>query len=375
MADLTDYRKEIDDIDSQLIQLFERRMNVVRKVGQYKLEHNLEVLQTGREQAVLQKAAENVSNSDYAEDAKQFMRAAMEISRAAQRRDHQNVSKPQIQSVKPSGRIGFQGVPGSFSEQALIDFFGTEQERIACKEFRDVFDALQNGTIDYGVLPIENSSSGAISAVYDLLACYGFAIVGERLLKVRHNLAVVEHATLDTIEQVYSHEQGLLQSSEYLSTHPNWTLIPQQNTAVSAKYVAQSNDPTKAAVCSTRAANLYGLKILAPEIQNNHKNTTRFIIVARKMQTSKANKVSIMFTLDNEAGTLYEALRFFAEKGINLVKIESRPIPETLWNYRFYLDFEGTIDSDQVKATLEAIAQNATDFRILGAYCSDHSKK
>ena len=373
MADLNDYRKEIDEIDAQMIALFERRMDVVRKVGQYKQEHNLSVLQTGREQAVLQRAAENLTNPDYAADAKQFMRAAMEISRAAQHRNQQTFKQANKQPAMIKGKVGFQGVPGSFSEQALIDTFSAEQEHIACKEFRDVFDALRDGKIDYGVLPIENSSSGAISAVYDLLACYGFAIVGERLLKVSHNLAAVSDASIHTIEQVYSHEQGLLQSSEFLSGHADWTLIPQQNTAVSAKYVAETNDPTKAAVCSARAAELYGLKILARDIQNNHKNTTRFIIVGREMQTNDADKVSLMFTLDNESGTLYQTLRYFAEQKINLVKIESRPIPDALWNYRFYLDFEGNIDSEKVKTTLSAIAQNAKDFRILGAYQSDKS--
>ena len=373
MADLNDYRKEIDEIDTQLISLFERRMDVVRKIGRYKKEHNLSVLQTGREQAVLQKAAENLKNPEYAADAVHFMRMVMEISRMAQRRDQQESLQNEKQPGAVTGKVGYQGVPGSFSEQALIDYFSADQERIAFQEFRHVFDALREGVIDYGVLPIENSSSGAISAVYDLLGSYGFAIVGERLLKVSHNLAAVPGTTMDTIEQVFSHEQGLLQSSEFLSNHPNWTLIPHQNTAASAKFVAQENDRTKAAVCSTRAAKLYGLQILASEIQNSQKNTTRFIIVARKMQTSEADKVSLMFTLDNESGTLYQTLRYFAERGINLVKIESRPIPDALWNYRFYLDFEGNIDSEQVKTALDAIAKNARDFRILGAYRSDRS--
>lgn len=373
MADLNDYRREIDELDAQMIALFERRMNVVRKVGRYKSEHRLPVLQTGREQAVLQKAAENLKDPDYAADAVHFMRSVMEISRAAQRRGQQEAPHNAKQPAAVSGKVGYQGVPGSFSEQALTDFFSPKQERIACKEFRHVFDALRDGTIDYGVLPIENSCSGAISAVYDLLGSYGFAIVGERLLKVSQNLAAVSGATLDTIKQVYSHEQGLLQSSEFLSGHPNWMRIPQQNTAASAKYVSEAGDRTKAAVCSARAAKLYGLQVLAPNIQNNQKNTTRFIIVARKMQTQEADKVSLMFTLENESGTLYQTLRYFAERKINLVKIESRPIPDALWNYRFYLDFEGNIDSEQVKAALGAMAQNARDFRILGAYQSDKS--
>ncbi len=372
MADLNDYRREIDEIDGQLIPLFERRMEVVREIGRYKKERGLPILQSGREEEVLQKAAEFLKNESYAADAKRFMRAVMEISRGAQSRGMQ-AGGQQAQNTAKHGVVGYYGIPGSFSEQALIDLFSDRQERKAYAQFRDVFEALKDAKIDYGVLPIENSSSGAISAVYDLLDSYGFSIVGERRVRISQNLAGVSGATLDGITQIYSHEQGLIQCSEFLSSHGDWAQTSHQSTATSAKLVAEAQDPAKAAICSSRAANLYGLQILASDIQNHQENTTRFILIGREMESRDADKVSLVFTLDHESGTLYQTLRYFAEYGISLVKIESRPIPDVLWNYRFYLDFEGDIDNRQVKTALDAIAEHAKDFRVLGAYRSDKS--
>lgn len=372
MADLNDYRREIDEIDGRLIPLFERRMEIVREVGRYKKEHGLPVLQAGREEEILQKAAGILKDQDYAADAKRFMRAVMEISRGAQSRGMQTGAQ-QTQNTGKNGVVGYYGMPGSFSEQALTDLFSERQDRLSFAEFRDVFEALKDEKIDYGVLPIENSSSGAISAVYDLLGSYGFYIVGERRVRISQNLAGVLGASLDSITQVYSHEQGLIQCSEFLSCHGDWMQISHQSTATSAKLVAEAQDPAKAAICSPRAASLYGLQILAPDIQNHQENTTRFILIGRELESRSADKVSLVFTLDHESGTLYQTLRYFAERGISLVKIESRPIPDALWNYRFYLDFEGNIDNHQVKTALDAIAEHAKDFRVLGAYRSDKS--
>lgn len=372
MADLNDYRREIDEIDGRLIPLFERRMEIVREVGRYKREHGLPVLQAGREEEILQKAADFLKDKGYASDARRFMRAVMEISRGAQSRSLQ-AGGQQTQDTIKHGTVGYYGIPGSFSEQALIDLFSDQQDRMAYAEFRDVFEALKDARIDYGVLPIENSSSGAISAVYDLLGSYGFYIVGERRVRISQNLAAAPGASLDSVTRVYSHEQGLIQCSEFLSRHGHWTQVSHQSTATSAKLVAEAQDPAKAAICSPRAASLYGLQILASDIQNHQENTTRFILIGRELESRSADKVSLVFTLDHESGTLYQTLRYFAERGISLVKIESRPIPDVLWNYRFYLDFEGDIDNQQVKTALDAIAEHAKDFRVLGAYRSDKS--
>ncbi|MEM1484765.1 prephenate dehydratase [Oscillospiraceae bacterium PP1C4] len=368
MADLTDYRNEIDEIDSQLISLLERRMNVVKQVAQYKKEHRLPVLQAHREQEVLQKAADRLEDKEYTDAATRFMNAVMEISRSAQRRD---IAVPQRRSKPLAGKVGFQGVAGSFSEQALTEFFGADRERTAYAEFEDVFTALQKQEIDYGVLPIENSSTGAIAAVYDLLGSYGFYIVGEHRLRIRHNLLGVAGAALDTIKTVYSHAQGIQQSSQFLAEHRDWNLIPFYNTATSAKRVADDNDPAQAAIASARAAEIYGLQIIAPDIQNRQNNTTRFIVIGRALEPQDVDKISLVFSLENESGTLYRTLRYFAEHRINLVKIESRPLPDALWNYLFYLDFEGELDNQEVQTVLSQIMQDAKYYKLLGAYRAD----
>lgn len=374
MEDLKAYRDQIDGIDSELIPLFERRMEISRKVAAYKKEKNLPVLQSGREQEVLEKAEASLLNKAYAPYARQLMSSIMELSRAAQ---HADLGSPgsggpgkDEGNERPVffGRAGYPGVEGSFSEQALLDFFGEGKERAAYTEFEDVFAALERGEIHYGVVPIENSSTGSITKVYDLLGSYGFVIVGEQGVRIRQNLAGLPGADVNMVKTVYSHTQGIEQSSAFLSKHRDWELLHFHNTAISAKMVAESKDPGKAAICSDRAAALYGLQILARDIQDNDKNTTRFLVVGKKAAPEGANKVSIAFSLDHQSGTLHNVLRHFAQNQINMVKIESRPIPEMLWNYRFYLDFQGSPDAPAVMALLESLERETKDFRYLGAY-------
>lgn len=366
MDQLSGYRGEIDEIDEKLIPLFERRMELSRKVAAYKRERNMPVLQSAREEEVLQKAQNALSDSRYAGEARQLMRTIMELSRAAQHADLAQTAE--IGSAQPdfAGRAGYPGVSGSFSEQALVEFFG--REGTAYPEFEDVFAALDRDEIDFGVLPIENSSTGSITKNYDLLDAHGFFIVGEHSIKISQNLVGLEGASVDTVRTVYSHAQGIEQSARFLSGHRDWETVHFLNTSISAKMVAESGDITKAAIASRRAAELYGLKILASDIQDSQKNTTRFMVVAKRLSQADGDKISISFTLDNESGTLYNVLRHFSQGKINMVKIESRPIPGVLWNYRFYLDFEGSLRSPQVAALLESLGRETKAFRLLGAY-------
>ena len=174
---------------------------------------------------------------------------------------------------------------------------------------------------------------------------------------------------------MYSHPQGIEQSGGFLGEHPSWTLLPYHSTAASAKKVALDKDPSQAAIASVHAARLYGLEVLAPDIQDNQQNTTRFIIIGRELQPERADKVSLMFSLDNQSGTLYNTLRYFADRNINLVKIESRPIPNELWNYLFYVDFEGDLDSQEVREALSSLTSSSERYRLLGAYQSDRGQE
>lgn len=371
MDELVVCRQEIDAIDAQLIALFEQRMQITARVADYKRAHSLPVLQSGREQQVVQQAVEALHDPRYAEQAAQLMRVIMALSRDAQ---HSRLAAPQdtapnaTPSALPDGVAAFQGVPGSFSEQALIELFGDTRATLPCAAFEDVFLAVRDGKAVCGVLPIENSSTGSISQVYDLLGQYEFHIVGEHRLRIRQNLVGLPGATLASVRTVYSHAQGFEQSAAFFAQHPDWETVHFHNTAISAQMVAQSGDPAKAAVASSRAAQLYGLSVLAPDIQDNPHNTTRFIVIARTPLTADANKLSIAFSIGHKSGSLYSVLRHFADGQFNMVKLESRPIPDVPWTYRFYLDFEGDPLTGNVKSLLETLAHETCDFRLLGAY-------
>ena len=382
MDQLEILRNSIDELDDRLLPLFEARMHLAAEVAAYKREHALPVLQAGREQQVVARATEALDDPRLAPYAERFIRTVMELSRAAQ---HALLAAPNASSAdKPdgadlslspaTGTIGFQGVPGSFSEQALLELFGEDRQRAAYTEFSDLFAAVQLGEVSCGVLPIENSSTGAISQVYDLLGQYGFYIVGEHRLRIRQNLAALPGAALDDIRTVYSHLQGIEQSSAFLAQHRGWETVHFHNTAASAQMVAQSGDLSRAAICSERAAALYGLSILAPDIQDNSRNTTRFIVVSRAPYHGQADKASIAFSLRHETGSLYSLLRYFSDRKLNLAKLESRPLPDRPWHYRFYLDFEGDPSCPETRALLETLSQETLEFQFFGGYPSGKEK-
>jgi chorismate mutase/prephenate dehydratase len=264
--------------------------------------------------------------------------------------------------------IGFQGVKGAFSEEALYNFFTEDVETVALKKFEDILISLGNGTIDYGVLPIENSSTGAISDVYDLINTYSCYIVGETYVKVNHNLMGITGCALETIEEVYSHPQAFEQSKDFLNKY-NWKLIPYYNTAKSAEYIMKKNNKKIAAIGSKKASQLYNLNVLASNINTNNQNTTRFIVLGKELVSSKeCNKISVVLSTVHKAGALYNVLKHFAENNINMLKIESRPLVHTPWEYYFYIDFEGNIEDDIIKNALHEMSKDCHHFKILGNY-------
>lgn len=270
---------------------------------------------------------------------------------------------------KSNIKIGYQGIKGSFSEEAMIEFFGENQNEVSYDKFEDVFIALEKDEIDYGILPFENSCTGAITAVYDLLSKYGFYIVGEECIKIKQNLLGINGSKLEDIEEVYSHPQGFEQSKNFLKNHDNLKLIYFYNTAISAKHISDLNDKSKAAIASERAAKIYGLDIIDKEINDNESNNTKFVIISKKLELSNdCNKMTVTFSLDNKLGTLYNFLKHFAENKINMVKIESRPSKSKLWEYVLYVDFEGNINDENVKNAINIIEIKSKYFKLLGCY-------
>lgn len=378
MPDLNDYRAEIDVIDTEITRLFEKRMNVVKKVTEYKRAHNMPVLQASREAVVLEKAVARLENPEYADGVRTLFETLMGISRASQHekleRSERGVSPIAYHSVPEikDPRLGYPGVEGSFSEQALVDYFDhpAPEKVTAFDKFEDVAKAVASGQIDYGVLPFENSSAGPVSETYDLLIKHNLVIIGEQVVKVQQHLLGVPGATLDSIREVHSHPQGLAQCQEYLKQH-DWTAVPSLNTAISAKMVADSGDTSLAAIASSRAAELYGLQILAPAINTDQTNHTRFVVVARApIPNPQADKATVFLTLENKVGSLYETIGCFARHQINMSRIDSRPIMGKPWEYSFYLDFEWEVGRDirQLTLALEEASHSTSYIKLLGLY-------
>ena len=380
MTELEQYRQEIDRIDGELVQLFLERMAVTGKVGEYKQRAGIPVLDAGREKQVI--AAKTALTDDPARkaDVAALYEEIMAISRRQQRKlVREGAEEPGYAAYAAAlaarrepvaaPRVVYQGEPGCYSEEAAVGFFGPEVSSRGLAWFPDVFAALERGEADYAVLPVENSSTGSIRQVYDLLAQYNYYVVGECQVKVEHCLMALPGAALEDIQAVYSHEQGLMQCERYLDAHWGWRRVPTLDTAGSAKQVAESGDRTAAAICSRRAAQIYGLHILAEGVNYNAMNHTRFVVVSPVLELRPGrNKISAVFRLPHQSGSLHEILTVFAVQGLNLLKIESRPIPGRGWEYQFFLDFTGDLAAPEMDGVLHGLGQLAAEFRILGNF-------
>lgn len=363
-------REEINEIDEALVSLFKRRMAIVSKVVEYKVKNSMKVLDEAREKQIIDKHLDNIEDEYLKSNIKEFLESMMAISRNTQKRIITEMLKEnKVEKKNTCCKVGFQGVEASFSHEAVLEYFGSETKTMCFSTFKEVFEALDRKDIKYAVLPIENSSTGSIAEIYDLLRNYGFYIVGEKCVKVNHNLMAVKGTDISDIEEVYSHEQGFLQCKEFFDNHKDWRLIPYYNTAKSALYISEENLKNKACVASKKAAEVYGLHILKENINYNSKNYTKFIIIGRDMEVNKeCDKLTIVATLPHKVGTLYSILKCFADNNSNMMKIESRPIVDKSWQYFFYIDFQGNILEESTKRIVEEIKEKSLYFKLLGNY-------
>lgn len=379
--DIKYLRGQIDMIDKQLVSLFQQRMEVSRDVAAYKIANGVPVLDPERERQVLEEKAAMVQDPQLKTDVAKLYETIMSMSRACQRRvmQEREPSPPgfSLQYAETEEPISdplvvYQGVPGAYSEEAAVNFFGSQVRSRGLSRFEDVFEALATGEADYGVLPIENSTTGAIRQVYDLLLQYRFYMVGETTVKVEHCLMALPGVRMEEITHVYSHEQGLFQSDRFLDRHPDWIRVPQLDTAGSAQYVKECGDRTKAAICSRRAADVYGLQVLAQGVNHNRENYTRFAVVRAKPELRQgSNKITAMFRLPHQSGSLHEILTIFAVNGLNLVKLESRPVPGRKWEYLFVVEFTGNLRGPGMDAVLRELDQSTDQFRVMGNYAAN----
>ena len=269
-------------------------------------------------------------------------------------------------------RIVYQGEPGSSSDIAVHKLLGPDVESKGLTRFEDTFEAIKNGLADYAVLPIENSSTGAIRQVYDLLGKYAFFIVGETAVPVKHCLMALPGTKLEDIKRVYSHEQGLFQCEKFLNEHSEWELVPQPDTAGSAKKIAETKEAGSAAICSYLAAEIYGLEILADNIAYNSQNTTRFVIVSPNLELREGrDKICLSLSTLHKVGSLNDILSFFSANELNLVRLESRPIPEHNWEYMFFIEFMGDLTDPKIEKFMRQLVDMTYKVKVYGNFMSD----
>jgi chorismate mutase/prephenate dehydratase len=356
-------RLKIDNIDAQLAALFEQRMDAVAEVASVKNKYGKAILDGAREQAVIERALGRLGNKSYGEQAKAFFRSLMDISKQAEAKHMSPAASP-----AGAGRVGYLGIPGSFSHTAAEEAYG-EHELVSYDTFGAIFEGLKNDDISLAMLPAENTETGSITAVVDLLAKYGFYIVAEKLLKVRQSLLGVKRAKPGDIRVIYSHPEPFGQCSSFLAAHPGIETRPSLSTAQAASTVAEAGDISVACIASTRAAEIYGLDVLAEDIQNSDSNCTRFAVVAKQpCKNGECNKTSIVFMVEHKPGSLCEILSILQKGGVNILKLESRPIKGKPFEYMFHLDFEGSIYDSDIAATIDDVKAAAADYIYLGSY-------
>jgi chorismate mutase/prephenate dehydratase len=349
---LEDLRKQIDDLDSQIIKLIAERINIAQDIGQEKRDAGKPVEDKAREQQVLEKV-KNIAfteNIDPDEIGKIYQKIFV-LSKEAQ-----------------SVTVSFQGEAGAYSEEAAYQFFGAGARLKPCESLENTFQAVEKGEVQYGLVPVENSLEGSISRTYDLLLDSQLRVYGETQLRIVHCLIGLPGAQIDSIKEVYSHPQALGQCKNFLR-QMGWKLTPSYDTAGSVKLIKESGLIDRAAIASARAAEIYGMKILVRSIEDNTHNITRFFILARQdAEPSSNDKTSIVFSVKHQPGALYDALKELAARKMNLTKIESRPTRQKPWEYNFYVDIEGHHKDAGVQEALQALEKAALFVKILGSY-------
>lgn len=376
MLDLNEIREEIDKIDKQLVALYEERMQLCTDVANYKIQTGKKILDTSREESKLRAIEKMVKEETNKHGVNELFTQIMAMSRKMQYRlmelNGLTLREPCeiIDEIdKEHCKVVYQGVPGAYSHIAMKRFFGNDVNHIKVDSWKEAMEAVKNGDADFAVLPIENSTTGIVAKVYDLLQEYNNYIIAETYVKVEHSLLGLPETDMNHVKVVYSHPQGLMQCEKYLESHTDWQQIGQANTAGSAKKILDDMDPTHVAIASKEAAECYGLKVLAEHINDEDNNTTRFVIVTNKRIFVKgAKKMSICFETNDEAGTLYNLMSHIIYNGLNMTKIESRPIEGRAWEFRFFVDFIGNIDDLAVKNALRGIEEEANSIKLLGNY-------
>jgi chorismate mutase/prephenate dehydratase len=375
--ELKEYRDQIDKIDVQIAELFEKRMDASAGISKYKKEHNIGIVDSGREKEVIENVTSHV-RPEFSDDISMLYSMIFNVSRNYQKKlsgNHsdlypviQDAIKNTPQLFPQTANVACQGVEGAFSQLAAQKFF-KHPKIMNFNTFESVFSAVENGFCEYGVLPLENSSAGSVNKVYELMMTHDFSIVRGTRIKVDHYLLAKPGVKLEDIKEVYSHDQALNQCSEFLSGLKNVNAVACENTAVAASMVSKSDRNDIAAIASRTCMDLYNLSCIKPSIQNRDNNYTRFICISKKLEIYPgADRTSLMMILPHRPGSLNMALSRFYSLGLNLIKLESRPLPEREFEFMFYFDLETSIYSEEFLQMIDELDDMCEEFRYLGSY-------
>ena len=375
--DLKELRGQIDEIDDQLVKLFCQRMDIAAQVAQYKKEQGLPILMPAREREKLQDVSQK-AGPEMAGYTRTLYTMLFELSRSYQSKLfggsqalYNSITKVIDSTPKlfpQSAMVACQGVEGAYSQLACEKIFANPMI-MYFKTFDGVFQAIDQGLCQYGILPIENSTAGSVTKVYDLMIQHNFYIARTFRLKVDHNLLANPGAKLEDIQEIYSHEQAINQCSAFLHSLKGVNVVPVANTAVAAEMVAASGRKDVAALSSRSCMELYNLKNLAASVQDKGNNRTRFICISKNMEIYPgSDKTSIMMVLSHKPGALYKVLARIYSLGINVTKLESRPIPDREFEFMFYFDLETSIYSDQFAELMCELESLCEEFKYLGSY-------
>ncbi|MBN1161952.1 MAG: prephenate dehydratase [Dehalococcoidales bacterium] len=349
---LDDLRKKIDQIDARIVELIAERQNISREIGKGKNKTSRLIEDRERELRVLKRVRalardKKISPGDVESIYRQIIDASKKIQGVA---------------------VAFQGEPGAYTEEAAQRFFGKSTRGVPYDTIDEVFEAVETGDVPFALVPVENSLEGSITRAYDLLLDSPLMVCGETEMRISHCLIAMAGAGLDTIKFVYSHPQALAQCRNFLK-QLSAEVVPASDTAGSVRMIKEEKRLDYAAVASARSAELYGMKVLAKEIEDNPHNFTRFFVLSKEDSPPTGNdKTSIVFSLKHRAGALYDCLGEFAMRNINLSKLESRPTRHQPWEYNFYMDISGHHEEKEVRAAIRALAEHAVFVKILGSY-------
>lgn len=376
MSTLEELREQMDEVDDQIAKLYWERMHLCDEIGAYKVRSGVKVLDRQREREKLQHVTGQMEDEFCKKGVRELFEQLMSMGRKLQ---YQRLVEAGalgrlpfigVDSLDAEGaRVVFPGTEGAYSQAATEHYFGKNCNSFYVKTFREAMEAIEEGTADFAVLPIENSTAGAVDEMYDLLVEFENYIVGETVIPIQNTLSALPGTKFDEIERVYSKGVALMQASRFLEEHGDWQQISVANTAIAAKKVRDEQDKSQAAVCSAYAAEVHGLEVLADNINDESGNCTRFIVVTnQKIFLKDASKISLCLEHSHESGSLYHMLSHFIYNDLNMTKIESRPIEGRNWEYRFFIDIEGNLADAAVKNAIRGLREEARSLRILGNY-------